>query len=112
VLEIVRYRDLVKVWPLVSGIPGLTAQGQPCTLQAGVRGWMHQDDVPSAEARGHVQKMVGLRVQDLRNPTAEAVEESEAPKGKRRRRTYARRDLLAEQDLEPVPFINPPTPTT
>ncbi len=93
-MEAVHYQDMVKVWPLRGGLQGLTAQGTPCRLMPGIAGWMHEAMVAEAEQRGDVQRMIGLRPQDLKQPDMNTPAESR--RARKQRNRYARRDMRAE----------------
>lgn len=113
-----------KVWPLVQGLKGFNATGNPIDLQPGMHGWMDYDDAVVAEKKGYADIMAGKTPQSLRAPSydtkvVEAAdpapvgeddanrvldEEDEAPvkpppsrrKTNPKRRQYQRRDMKAE----------------
>lgn len=106
--------SLAKVWPLMTGVPGLNAAGGAIVLQPGQPGWMHLQAALDAQDAGMVQLMAGQTPQSLKKPrydtkvvsadeqvTADEEDDfldiSGAPKPRPARKKYNRRDVTAEK---------------
>lgn len=93
----------VKVWALVDGLRGYDALGRRITLQCQTVRWMDEDEARAAAAEDKVQLVAGLDTRSLRagaagtDPMAfQLLDDTTPPAPRRKKRTYRRRDVVAE----------------
>lgn len=88
---------MAKVNPLVNGLKGFDAAGNSIDLEPGIHRWMEYEQAMAAEAKGKVQLLAGL---DAASVKIVEPESEEKPKRTRRKKTYSRKDIVAEQSVE------------
>lgn len=110
--------NLAYVWPLIDGLPGSNALGEPMTLKARVRGLMDLEAARRHESQGNLVLMAGKSPSELyklkrkpgtyqvsamaSEPKTEVEEEPPTPPKRRGRppgkasQRYKRRDMTAE----------------
>ena len=94
--------NLAKVWPLKPGLTGCTHEGRKMPLQPGIPGFMEYAAAVEAETRGELQLMAGQTPESLKIPSYETREMSSDEPTRvatpaRRKKAYARRDMVAEK---------------